>query len=74
MFLAILLFCCILCGLFWIGFYLTGALILALVWVCIKLPLALILLAFVFACCCTLILIPLGIGILKAGMRMLLPV
>lgn len=59
--------------LFWVGFKLTGALLLACIWLFIKLPIALILFLFGIICCCTLILIPVGLWMFKWGVRLLLP-
>lgn len=56
-----------------IGLKLTGALLTALFWLFIKLPLACIVLALAIVFCCTIILIPLGIGLFKAGVRIMMP-
>ena len=57
--------------LFGIAYKITGAILKACVWLLILLPIGLILLGVIF--CCTIILIPVGIGIIKAGIRMILP-
>ena len=54
--------------LFGIAYKITGAILKACVWLLILLPIGLIL-----SGCCTIILIPVGIGIIKAGIRMILP-
>ena len=59
--------------LFWVGFKLTGALLLACIWLFFKLPIALLLFVFGLICCCTLILIPVGLWMFKWGLRLLLP-
>lgn len=46
--------------LFWVGFHITGALLTALIWLCIKLPLALIIMCLGLVFCVTILLIPLG--------------
>lgn len=46
--------------LFRIGFYVTGALLAAVIWLCIKLPLAMIVACMGLMFCMTIILIPLG--------------
>lgn len=56
-----------------IGFKLTGALLAALFWLCIKLPIACFVLALAIIFCCTIILIPVGIGLFKVGVRLLMP-
>ena len=60
-------------GLFWLAFQITGAILVAWIWLCVKLPIATMLLALGIICCCTILLIPVGIGLCKAGIRMLLP-
>lgn len=62
----------ILCGLFWIGFHITGALLSAMVWLCVKLPLTIVLWTFGLCCICTLILLPLGFGTIRRATRFLL--
>lgn len=59
--------------LLWIGFKLTGTLLVALIWLCIRLPLALISFIAGAVCCCTLILIPVGIILFKIGLRFMVP-
>ncbi len=50
----------ILCLLFWLGFYITGALLSATIWLFVKLPLAIIMACFGLVCCVTILLIPIG--------------
>ena len=52
--------------LFGIAYKITGAILKACVWLLILLRVGVIF-------CCTIILIPVGIGIIKAGIRMILP-
>ncbi|MDO4619345.1 MAG: hypothetical protein Q4B09_01875 [Lachnospiraceae bacterium] len=59
--------------LFMIGLQLTGAIIKAFIWLFVSLPLAAVFGLLGILCCCTLILIPLGLGLLKASLRMLIP-
>ena len=59
--------------LLWIGFTITGGMIMSLIWLCIKLPLALFLFSMALALCCTIILIPVGILLFKMGVRVLIP-
>jgi len=56
---------------FGIGFSITGALVLALLFV-IKLPVTLILWVLGAVCCCTILLIPLGLILFKTGSVILL--
>ena len=56
--------------LFGIAYKITGAILKACVWL---LPIGLILSGVGVIFCCTIILIPVGIGIIKAGIRMILP-
>lgn len=60
-------------GLFWLAFQITGAILVALIWLCVKLPIATMLLALGIICFCTILLIPVGIGLWKAAIRLLLP-
>ena len=57
--------------LFGIAYKITGAILKACVWLLILLPIGLSGVGVIF--CCTIILIPVGIGIIKAGIRMILP-
>ena len=50
----------VLTGLFWIGYHVTGALLSAAIWLCIKLPFAIFLCGLGLVCCVTIFLIPLG--------------
>lgn len=59
--------------LFGVGFFITGVLFTAFVWVFIKLPVGLIALALGLVMCCTIILIPLGIGLFKTGFKLIIP-
>jgi hypothetical protein len=56
-----------------IGLKITGALLTAVIWLCIKLPIAFILILIGLVLCCTIILIPIGIGAFKAGLSLLTP-
>ena len=59
--------------LFGIAYKITGAILKACVWLLILLPIGLILSGVGVIFCCTIIFIPVGIGIIKAGIRMILP-
>lgn len=59
--------------LLWIGFTITGGLLLTGFWLFIKVPLALILFFLALIFCLTIILIPLGIVLFKVGLRLLIP-
>ncbi len=63
----------ILMVLFWIGFKLTGALLMAMFWLFIELPLGVMIGALGILFCCTLILIPIGIPLVKSGVRLMIP-
>ena len=56
-----------------IGFRLTGALLAAIFWTVIEIPLGLVVMIIGLALCCTIILLPLGIGCMKAGVRLIVP-
>lgn len=56
-----------------IGFKITGALLSACIWLFIVVPLAAVIWVLGIICCCTIILIPVGIGLFKAGFRLLVP-
>lgn len=56
-----------------IGFRLTGALLAAVFWTVIEIPLGLVAMIIGLALCCTIILLPLGIGCMKAGVRLIVP-
>ena len=59
--------------LFFCGAYIiTGALLKAVIWLCVLVPITLFLWGIALACCCTLILIPVGIKLFVAGCRVLL--
>lgn len=57
----------------WIGFYLTGALLRACVWLFILVPLTIVIWVLALVCCCTIILIPIGIHLFKVGLDILIP-
>lgn len=60
-------------SLFFGGAYIiTGALLKAVIWLCVLVPIALFLWGIALVCCCTLILIPVGIKLFTAGCRVLL--
>ena len=59
--------------LLWIGFTITGGLLLTGFWLFVKVPLALILFFLAVIFCLTIILIPLGIVLFKVGLRLLIP-
>ena len=59
--------------LLWIGFTITGGLLLTGFWLFVKVPLALILFFLAVIFCLTISLIPLGIVLFKAGLRLLIP-
>lgn len=63
----------LLSGLFALAFYLTGAIAAAMLWLCVKLPLGILLAVLGVVLCCTLLLIPLGIPLVKAGIKLILP-
>lgn len=54
------------------AYLITGALLKAVIWLCVLVPVALLLWGIGLACCCTLILIPVGIKLFTAGCRVLL--
>ena len=56
-----------LCGLLWLGYEITGAILATLIWLFIKLPCMLFLWLVAIACCCTLILIPVGKRLFTTG-------
>ena len=57
----------------WIGFAITGGLMLTGFWLFIKIPLAIFLFFLAVILCLTIILIPLGILCFRAGLRLLIP-
>lgn len=59
--------------LFWIGFKLTGAVLVAAVWLFIKVPIGILILLLGLVLCCTILLIPVGWGFFKTGIRLLIP-
>ena len=63
----------IMTALFGVAFKLTGALLKAVLWLCIFLPIGLVLFGLGVVCCCTLILIPVGIMLFKAGAHVIIP-
>lgn len=54
------------------AYFITGALLKAVIWLCVLVPIALFLWGIGLACCCTLILIPIGLKLFTAGCRVLL--
>lgn len=58
---------------FGIAFKITGTLLKALVWVVVLLPIGLVLGCLGLICCCTIILIPVGVGLMKAGLHVIIP-
>lgn len=63
----------LLTALLWVGFKITGALLMACLWLFVLLPVALLLFVLGLVCCCTILLIPLGVWLLKAGVSVLVP-
>lgn len=59
--------------LLWLGYKLTGALLVACFWLFVEVPVTLILWALALVCFCTLILIPVGIWLVKLGARLIVP-
>ncbi len=57
--------------LFWIGFRITGALLMACLWLFVLLPLAILIGFLGLLCCCTILLIPVGLRLFETGWRML---
>lgn len=57
--------------LFWLGFRITGALLSAAFWLCIKLPLALVVFCLGIVLCATLILIPVGLRCFRLAGKIL---
>lgn len=55
----------------WIGLKITGALLMALLWLVVALPVSAVVILLGLACCCTILLIPLGIWLMGAGLRIL---
>ena len=51
----------IITGLLWVGYHITGALLAALLWLCIKLPCALIVACVGLVLCAMILTIPLGL-------------
>lgn len=56
-----------------IGFRLTGALLAAVFWTVVEIPLGIAVMAIGLVLCCTIILLPIGIGCMKAGVRLIVP-
>lgn len=69
----LLILLCVFGLIFGIGLKITGLLLGALIWACVKLPIACILFAIGIVCCCTIILIPAGIGLFKSAAAVLFP-
>lgn len=57
----------------WVGFKLTGAVLMAVLWLFVKVPIGLIAFMIGIICCCTLILIPVGICLFKVGVSLIIP-
>lgn len=57
----IIIYLAILTMLLWIGYHITGALLSAVIWLCIKLPCAIIVGCLGIACCVLVVLIPIGL-------------
>lgn len=57
----------------WIGFYITGAILLTLFWLFVEVPIGLLCIALGLVCFCTILLIPLGRLFFRWGAAMLLP-
>lgn len=53
------------------AYFVTGALLKAIIWLCVLVPVALLLWGIGLICCCTLILIPVGLKLFGAGCRVL---
>lgn len=62
-----------LCVILWLGYQLTGALLMGCIWLFVKVPASFVILALALICCCTIILIPVGIGLFKTGFKLLIP-
>lgn len=60
--------------LFYIGLRITGAVLAALLWLCVSLPIPLVLWMLGLACCCTILLIPVGIKLFTIGGRIVLDI
>lgn len=73
MFILLLIGLAVLSLMLWIGYKLTGALLVACFWLFIEVPLTLALWALALVCFCTLILIPVGIWLVKLGARIIIP-
>ncbi|WP_455720030.1 hypothetical protein [Agathobacter sp.] len=56
-----------------VAFKVTGALLKACVWLVLFLPIGLVLGCLGIICCCTILLIPVGVGLLKAAARVIIP-
>lgn len=55
----------------WIGLKITGALLMALLWLVVLLPVSAVVILLGLACCCTILLIPLGMWLVGTGLRIL---
>ncbi|MBQ4564102.1 MAG: hypothetical protein IJA58_06455 [Lachnospiraceae bacterium] len=73
MFILCLIGLAVLCLMLWIGYKLTGALLVACFWLFIEVPVTLFLWALALVCFCTLLLIPVGIWLVKLGLRIVVP-
>lgn len=63
----------IVCFLFWLGYKITGALISAIIWICVKLPLGIILITLGILLCITILGIPLGKALCSSGFKLIIP-
>ncbi len=57
--------------LFWIGYKVTGALLMACLWLFILLPLSLMIAMLGIICCCTILLIPIGLKLFGVSWQIL---
>ena len=55
------------------AFSITGALLTGLIWLIVKIPIGLILIVLGAVMCCTILLIPLGLGMIKGGVKLIIP-
>lgn len=63
----------ILFAMLWLGYKVTGVLIMAFIWLFIKLPIAVVLFALALVCCCTIILIPVAGSLFKTSVKLAVP-
>ena len=55
------------------AFSITGALLTGLIWLIVKIPIGLILIGLGAVMCCTILLIPRGLGMIKGGVKLIIP-